>query len=109
MLEIKDLKVNIEDKEILKGINLSVKVGEFKTPVGMDFNVSGKKLDITQRGVEKKLVLERSLGAMVSGRKIGDMFSYDIGVFNPTNRSSAVSSGVLGDGLAYAATDFGQP
>ena len=28
MLEIKDLKVNIEDKEILKGINLKVQAGE---------------------------------------------------------------------------------
>jgi hypothetical protein len=95
----------IKDAEVgYKFMNeLSVKVGEFKTPVGMDFNVSGKKLDITKRGMEKKLVLERSLGAMVSGRKIGDMFSYDIGVFNPANRSSAVSDGVLGDGLAYAA------
>jgi Fe-S cluster assembly ATP-binding protein len=40
MLEIKDLKVNIEDKEILTGINLKVKAGEVHAIMGP--NGSGK-------------------------------------------------------------------
>lgn len=80
----------------------SVKIGIFKTPVGMDFNGSGAKLDITKRGMEKALVLERSSGLMLSGRKIGPGLSYDIGVFNPTTRSSVVSGGPVGDAIAYA-------
>ena len=83
----------------------AVKLGVFKTPVGMDFNTSGKALDITKRGMEKGLVLERAAGAMLSGRKIGGGFGYDIGVFNPTTRSSAVdepSSIDPGQGTAWA-------
>jgi hypothetical protein len=88
----------------------SVMVGQFKTPVGMDFNTSGAKLDITKRGMEKKLLLERSLGAMLSGRKIGGIFGYDIGIFNPATRASKVvdnptttkSYGVAGSDYAYA-------
>ncbi len=40
MLEIKDLKVSIEDKEILKGINLNVNAGEVHAIMGP--NGSGK-------------------------------------------------------------------
>ncbi len=94
----------IKDAEVGYKFNntASVKAGMFKTPVGMDFNTSGKKLDITKRGMEKALVLERSLGVMVSGRKIAGGFGYDIGYFNPTTRSGAVSGGTAGDAKAYA-------
>jgi len=94
----------IKDAEVGYKVNnaASVKVGIFKTPVGMDFNTSGKKLDITKRGMEKALVLERSLGIMASGRNIAGGFGYDIGYFNPTTRSGAVSGGTAGDDKAYA-------
>ncbi len=72
-------------------------LGQFKTPLGMDFNVSGKKLDITQRGMEKKLVLERDSGIMLSGRRIAGGVGYDIFYGNPAGRSSAVgSNGTVG-------------
>lgn len=78
-----------------------VSAGIFKTPVGMDFSNASKQLDITKRGLESYLVLDRAAGLMVSGRKIGG-FGYDIGVFNPAQRSGAVNFGEAGDGTAYA-------
>ncbi len=79
----------------------NVSAGVFKTPVGMDFSNPSKKLDITKRGMETGLVLERAAGLMVSGRDISG-FGYDIGVFNPTKRSAAVDFGTAGDGAGYA-------
>jgi len=81
----------------------SLKVGQYKTPIGMDFNTSGKKLDITKRGMEKRLVLERSAGAMLSGRKIANGFGYDIFYGNPATRGSASAKGKVGDANSYAA------
>ena len=40
VLEIKDLHVSIEDKEILKGVNLTLKTGEIAAIMGT--NVTGK-------------------------------------------------------------------
>jgi len=78
-----------------------VSTGIFKTPIGMDFSNPSKQLDITKRGMESYLVLDRAAGLMVSGRKIGG-FGYDIGVFNPAQRSGAVDFGTAGDGTTYA-------
>jgi len=79
-------------------------IGMFKTPVGMDFNIPGKHLDITKRGMEKKLVLERAAGAMLSGSDVlGTGLGYDIGYFQPTTRSGAVTGGAVGEDNAYAA------
>ncbi|RMD99791.1 MAG: ABC transporter ATP-binding protein, partial [Calditrichaeota bacterium] len=33
-LEIRDLHVNVEEKEILKGVNLTIKVGEIHALMG---------------------------------------------------------------------------
>ena len=83
--------------------NHSVKAGIFKTPVGMDFNTSGKKLDITKRGMEKSLVLERTTGIMLSGRKLGG-FGYDVFYGDPSSRSSAVlqTNSLRGDATTTA-------
>ena len=75
--------------------NHSVKAGIFKTPVGMDFNTSGKKLDITKRGMEKAYVLERTTGIMLSGRKISG-FGYDVFFGDPATRSASVALGTRG-------------
>ncbi|KPV39148.1 hypothetical protein AN478_12735 [Thiohalorhabdus denitrificans] len=78
----------------------SVQAGQFKTPVGMDFNTSGKKLDITKRGMEKSLVLERAAGLMLSGGAGG--LGYKVGVFNPTVRGIADEAATPNAGEDYA-------
>lgn len=104
-----------------------VRLGMIKTPLGMNFTVPGWDLDNLERqGIDKGLVLERDFGLMVSGRLIGQErwadkkqmktnglemgtekqgygFGYDIGVFNPAGRSSAVvwDTELIGDALAY--------
>lgn len=93
---IKDAVVGYKFK---KAANVSA--GVFKTPVGMDFSNPSKYLDITKRGMETGLVLERAAGLMVSGRDISG-FGYDLGMFNPTQRSAAVDFGTAGDGSGYA-------
>ena len=80
-----------------------VQVGQFKTPLGMDFNTSGRKLDITKRGLEKWLVPERVPGAMVKGRKIGPGIGYDVFFGNPAGRSGAadIADDQVGDDYTY--------
>jgi hypothetical protein len=69
----------------------SVRFGQYKTPLGMDFNTPAHQLDITKRGMEAGLVLNRDFGVMLTGREILGGLSYDIGLFNPPGRSGATS------------------
>jgi len=104
-----------------------IRLGMIKTPLGQSFTIPGWNLDIIERqGLDKGLVLERDFGLMLSGRLIGQEnyegkkqmktnglemgterqgygFGYDVGVFNPAGRSSAVTwdKDLLGDALAY--------
>jgi hypothetical protein len=81
----------------------ALRVGQFKTPLGMDFNVPDSTLDITKRGMETGLALNRAVGVMIAGRRGG--LGYDVGIFNPAGRSAAaqhVDSQVGEDNVAAA-------
>jgi len=67
-----------------------IRFGQFKTPIGMDFNTAANSLDITKRGMEAGLILQRDFGAMISARNLG-AFGYDFGVFNIAGRSPATT------------------
>jgi len=113
-----------------------VRMGMMKAPTGLTFTTHSWDLDIAERNhIDKGLMLERDFGIMLSGRQIGGSskdphamsgievgheqhggygFGYDIGVFNPAGRSSAViwDEDQKGDALAYAGRlhyDFGLP
>jgi len=95
-----------------------VKLGLIKMPNGMSFTMPGWNLDIAERGFDKKLVLERNTGLMLSGRGIGfegnkvdgfEMgherpwkgFGYDVMIANQASRSASASSSQNG-GNSYA-------
>lgn len=69
----------------------TVTVGQFKTPLGMDFHRPADALLITKRGMEKPLVIERALGVMLSGSGPVVGLGYDVGVFNIAGRSGATA------------------
>lgn len=86
-----------------------IKVGQYKTPVGMGFNISGTKLPLIKRTMASRLVLDRTIGAMLSGRHLGGSketggFGYDIGIFNSADRSPAamIDSGQKGEDHSHA-------
>ncbi|MDD9869208.1 MAG: porin [Gammaproteobacteria bacterium] len=86
-----------------------IKVGQYKTPIGMGFNISGTRLPLVKRTMASRLVLDRTIGAMMSGRHIGGSketggFGYDIGVFNSADRSPAgmIDRNQKGEDHSYA-------
>jgi len=114
---------NIKDAFVSYNVHKSFipKIGVLKMPHGMGFTIPGWNLDIAERGLDKKLVLERNLGVMISGRDIGfgdngkvnglEMgherpwkgFGYDIMIANQAGRSASVTNAQEGNGNAYAA------
>ena len=94
-----------------------VKLGLIKMPNGMSFTMPGWNLDIAERGFDKKLVMERNTGLMVSGRAIGGSgkvdglemgherpwvgFGYDVMIANQASRSAVAGSSKNG-GNSYA-------
>ncbi len=66
-----------------------LRFGQYKTPLGMDFNTPAHLLDLTKRGMEYGLTLNRDIGLMYTGNPGGRHFSYDVGLFNPPGRSAA--------------------
>lgn len=114
---------NIKDAFLAYNFNkyITPKLGVIKMPNGQGFTIPGWNLDIAERGFDKKLVLERNMGLMISGRDIGfgnygkvsgyEMgherpwkgFGYDLMIANQAGRSAAVTNAKEGDGNAYAA------
>jgi len=98
---------------------LAIKVGLIKEPLGMGFTTPGWNLDVVERGFDKQLAFERSMGVMLSGRDLGfgnsgkvngfEMgherpwkgFGYDLMISNQAGRSGAVVNANPGDANAY--------
>lgn len=90
----------IKDAEIgLKlGRNLKLRVGKFKTPIGMEFNTSGKRLDVIKRGLGQQLVFERNAGALLETQQLGTLpGGLALGIFN-AGPNQATGVGVDSEG-----------
>ena len=76
---------------------LRIEAGQFKAPLGTDFDTYGADLDLAKRAMEHPLVLDRTIGFMLSGRKLSRAkLGYDLFVGNPAGRSAAHAQGVVG-------------
>ena len=97
-----------------------VKFGQFKMPNGMSYTMSGTRLPLVERTFNSRLVVNRTLGFMVSGRYLGGDketggFGYDFAIANPADRSAAFADGSVvndkGDDHTYVGRlvyDFGE-
>ena len=97
----------------------AIKVGLIKEPLGMGFTIPGWNLDVVERGFDKQLAFERSMGVMISGRDLGfgnsgkvngfEMgherpwrgFGYDLMIANQAGRCGAVVNANSGDANSY--------
>lgn len=66
-----------------------LRAGQFKTPMGLDFGLPPNVMEITKRGMEFGLIMNRATGVMLSGRRFGKGFGYDAGVFNLASQAFA--------------------
>lgn len=46
-----------------------LRAGQFKTPLGLDFGLAPHVMEITRRGMDFGLILNRASGVMLSGRR----------------------------------------
>lgn len=86
--------------------SLDVRAGQFKTPLGMDFHLPGAALDLTKRGIDNALLLNRAAGVQLGWREARSGWGMDAGVFAFPGRSGAVR-GPNNDPDGQAGRDFG--
>ncbi|MHB8564057.1 MAG: porin, partial [Acidiferrobacteraceae bacterium] len=79
-----------EIRDAAVGLNMlpfaELEVGQFKTPVGQEFQVSGAKLQFINRNMGTNLLPQRDIGLMVHNKNgSGYGLNYALGLFNNAN------------------------
>ncbi|MHB8549302.1 MAG: hypothetical protein ACYDAZ_09100, partial [Thermoplasmataceae archaeon] len=79
-----------EIRDAAVGLNMlpfaELEVGQFKTPVGQEFQVSGAKLQFINRNMGTDLLPQRDIGLMVHNKNgSGYGLNYALGLFNNAN------------------------
>jgi phosphate-selective porin OprO/OprP len=90
---------------------LQIKLGRFKTPVGLEQLQTDTNLLFAERSVVSQLIPNRDIGAQIGGELLGGRVSYAIGVFNGTadGTDSVDSKKDPNDGKDLAARVIFQP
>ncbi|HQU73356.1 MAG TPA: porin [Calditrichia bacterium] len=84
---------------------LRLRVGKFKTPLGMEWNTPGSQLDIVKRGLAQSLIFHFDAGAMLYADKLGSQkFGFAAGAFNAgPNKANDVGDPAAGQDYTLAA------
>jgi phosphate-selective porin OprO/OprP len=85
---IRDAYVNYHFKP-----ELQLELGQFKTPVGLEYLQSAKNLAFNERSLASDLVPDRDLGVELHGDLFGGIASYDAGIFNGVPDGANTSGG----------------
>ncbi len=88
------------------GLNMlpfaELEVGQFKTPVGQEFQVSGANLEFINRNMGTNLLPQRDIGLMVHNKNgSGYGLNYALGLFNNANASDTNADVLVGSAYQY--------
>jgi hypothetical protein len=89
------------------GLNMlpfaELEVGQFKTPVGQEFQVSGARLQFINRNMGTNLLPQRDIGLMVHNKNgSGYGLNYALGLFNNANNQDKNAGVLVGSAYQYA-------
>ncbi|MEY2407989.1 MAG: phosphate-selective porin OprO and OprP [Verrucomicrobiota bacterium] len=88
---------------------LQLKLGKFKTPVGLEQLQSDPNVSFNERSLVTDLVPNRDLGVQLWGDVYGGVFSYALGIFNGVGDGRSTSNLDIDDNKSGAARLFLQP
>jgi len=89
------------------GDRLTVRLGQFKAPVGLEFLRSSSDLRMAERGLPSQLVPQRDVGAVLTGHFLGEALQIQAGVLNgtPDGEDGLDDSDAGKDGVARVFVD----
>lgn len=88
---------------------LQLRVGKFKTPVGLEQLIADKDTLFNERALPTALVPNRDLGAQIHGDLFQTRLSYAVGIFNGIGDARNSSNADIDDNKSVGARIFAQP
>ena len=88
---------------------LQLRIGKFKTPIGLEQLVADRDLVFNERSLVTDLVPNRDVGAQLWGDVSGGVLSYAAGIFNGVGDARNSANGPFDDNKTFAGRVFLQP